>query len=129
MSLWFPRHAATAAQTEAEALHETITAPEGEAKGEEDTKPSEDRSLAAKPGKGRLMGQEAAAGRVGGGSRRIVYDAAAIDALLDRSGMEADQARTGAARNDWIHLPRLGRAELCGQGLRLQSLPNPCLHV
>lgn len=90
---------ATAVQKEAEATHETVTAPEGEAKGEEDTKPSEDRSFAAKPSKGRLIGQEAAAGRTGGGSRRIVYDAAAIDALLDRSDMEADQARTKAAKN------------------------------
>jgi hypothetical protein len=32
--------------------------------------------------------REAAAGRMGGGGRRIVYDEAAIEALLDRSGLE-----------------------------------------
>lgn len=35
-----------------------------------------------------MSAREAAAGRLGGGGRRIVYDSAAIEALLDRSGLE-----------------------------------------
>lgn len=57
-----------------------------------------DCTAASKSGEGsetkkqRLPGQEAAAGRTGGaGKRRIVYDDAAIDALLDRSDMVTGQ--------------------------------------
>lgn len=45
------------------------------------------------PKKDRLSAREAAAGRLGGGGRRIVYDDAAIEALLDRSGLEKGTVR------------------------------------